>query len=559
MIPYITRKKHKKEHSPSAESSDSNFITPIELPHFFIDPDYTEIYTSFRKHIESSEKDFPLSRVINFQLKSFENQEIADYFTAVYKSQNESFKVAISFSYILMNKDTGELVLYIASRNNQKLFDKTELINCNNDYKVLYDAILNIDLAECATYPNTKFVYVKTTNVVFYITKIIGAAIGCGTQLPDYLVHNKGLISLVKSAHSGKVYSDNLCFFRALALFRGFSVTALEMEAKRLCKQYSDQVGVNMSDFRGITLEELEQLSKLFGIGINVYFQGPENRETKLIFRSLRQDNILYLNLFERHFSYISCFQKYTNNYRCTKCSKLFQHNGNYRQHMKTCNSGTRKVYCNGIFRLPLTIFEELENYGVNIPLQDRVYKYRMTFDCEVFLTRGDTPPNTLKVEYSHKHHLASVSVSSNVPGFQDPRCFVSDGSPKDLMLQVVKYMLIIANTTACLLQDHFSEYIEEIAKHEIISEKFNLYIKQVPVLGFNNAKYDINIIRDYLIPILVELDNVKFVIKKGTYYNCIMTENLRILDICSYLAPGFDYNSFLCAYGASAKKSWFP
>ena len=393
------RQKHKQEHIQATERHTQDVLVSLDLPPFFADPDYVEIYSTFRKYIESYMKNFQFSTEINFQLKHFNNEEIADYFKRIYYTQTESFKVAVSFSYILLNKESGELALYTASRNNQRLFDDTCLIMNEADFKRFYDNILNVDLQDRVTYPNTKFVYVKTTNVIFYLTKLVGTPIGSGLNLPNYLLHNKGLISLIKSRKTGKPYLDNLCFFRCLALFRGFEPINLERETKRLCKQYCEFVSTKYSKFNGISLGELEHISKIFNIGFNVYVQ-KENRDTELVFRTLKQDKILYLNLFDKHFSCITDFEKYSSRYRCAKCNMLFRHHGNYKRHLKTCDGGTRKVFCNGVFKLPETIFEQLERSGINIPFQDRIFKYRIVFDCEVYLTTEDTPINTLKIEY---------------------------------------------------------------------------------------------------------------------------------------------------------------
>ena len=72
-------------------------------------------------------------------------------------------------------------------------------------------------------------------------------------------------------------------------------------------------------------------------------------------------------------------------------------------------------------------------------------------------------------------------------------------------------------------------------------------------------AKYDLKVVKEQLVPILVELDEVKFVIKRGSSYSCIATERLKFLDVISYVAPGVDLSSFLKAYGANAPKSFFP
>ena len=63
-------------------------------------------YFFFRKYIESYEKDYRLSAEISFQLSSFSNEAIAEAFESVYKSQRESFRISISFSSILINKET---------------------------------------------------------------------------------------------------------------------------------------------------------------------------------------------------------------------------------------------------------------------------------------------------------------------------------------------------------------------------------------------------------------------------------------------------------------------
>ena len=39
----------------------------------------------------------------------------------------------------------------------------------------------------------------------------------------------------------------------------------------------------------------------------------------------------------------------------------------------------------------------------------------------------------------------------------------------------------------------------------------------------------------------------------------CISTENLKFLDILSFLAPGYSYGSFLKAYNCKLQKATFP
>ena len=61
------------------------------------------------------------------------------------------------------------------------------------------------------------------------------------------------------------------------------------------------------------------------------------------------------------------------------------------------------------------------------------------------------------------------------------------------------------------------------------------------------------------LVPVLIALDSVKFAIKKGTGNMVIATEELKFLDATYYIAPAFNYDSFLKAYGVKQNKSYFP
>ena len=79
----------------------------------------------------------------------------------------------------------------------------------------------------------------------------------------------------------------------------------------------------------------------------------------------------------------------------------------------------------------------------------------------------------------------------------------------------------------------------ENVRKEKILN-KFNSYCKELVVLGFNSASYDLNLIKLSLIQIL--LKDIKFVIKRTNGYLCLKTSKLRFLDIKQFLAPGLSY-----------------
>ena len=85
-------------------------------------------------------------------------------------------------------------------------------------------------------------------------------------------------------------------------------------------------------------------------------------------------------------------------------------------------------------------------------------------------------------------------------------------------------------------------------------------YMSQVPVIGFNSAKYVLNLIKRCLAKYLgIHQGNNAFVVKRNNTYMCIATESLKFLDMSQFLAPGSSYSSFLKAYHITQQKGYFP
>ena len=102
----------------------------------------------------------------------------------------------------------------------------------------------------------------------------------------------------------------------------------------------------------------------------------------------------------------------------------------------------------------------------------------------------------------------------------------------------------------------------EDVSDHKVLSqleEKLNAYIQELPVLGFNSGKYDLNASKEFLFPYLIKHQPVKFTVKRNNNHMCIKTDSLKFLDISNYLAPGFSYDQFLKAYKCEQTKGFFP
>ena len=91
------------------------------------------------------------------------------------------------------------------------------------------------------------------------------------------------------------------------------------------------------------------------------------------------------------------------------------------------------------------------------------------------------------------------------------------------------------------------------------LEEKLNVYLDELPLLGFNSGKYDLNTAKKILFPYMIEHHPIKFTVKRNNNHMCLKTDFLKLLDISSYVAPGFSYDHFLSGYEFDQTKDFFP
>lgn len=456
----------------------------------------SDIYATYSNQIQTFEKLGRIMDIFNYEVSIDRvfptTQEIADIFTNVFWRQTFAFKIVVSFGLILLNRETNELLYYHASLNNQRLFDEVFVITDYVSHELVRDQMLSMDLVDHLEQhrPTTKFIIKAISNVTLYIIKLLGKPVGSPPEdFPEYIRKNKGLFSLIKNYKTGVRYADNLCFFRCLAIKNGFTPANLARESRRLFRQYCEFKDIEPSSFGGVGFADLNTLSQFYGIGINVYNQ-EYNRKTSLVFRSLLQTNIMYLNQYSNHFSYIKDFGKYSSFYICQTCKKAWTIHSHYTRHIKTCDASTTKIFQTGAYQPKQSIFEKLAEENICIPQELHYYEYFLCFDIESLLIRDHDTPNTSRVCYTFKHKLASISVCSNIPTYDSPRCFVcsSTDSTKDLVKSFVEYLTEASIYAYEDMQERFVDYID-IINASGLAEEFDKYLKQVPVLTFNGKQ----------------------------------------------------------------------
>ena len=92
------------------------------------------------------------------------------------------------------------------------------------------------------------------------------------------------------------------------------------------------------------------------------------------------------------------------------------------------------------------------------------------------------------------------------------------------------------------------------------LQEYLERYCNVLPVFGFNSAKYDINLIKSYLLPTLINERNMEpFVIKKANQFLSFNFGDVQLPDIMNFLGGATSLDTFLKAYKTAETKGFFP
>ena len=256
------------------------------------------------------------------------------------------------------------------------------------------------------------------------------------------------------------------------------------------------------------------------------------------------------------------------------------------------------------MYQLRETLFDKLDSFDIQYTDEQKLFTNLAVFDFESICLPEEKFKNTETTDWIGKHLPISVSISSNL--IAKP-IFLCNSNPRDLVESFIdaveglatqskaqmklKFLEIetaikikLARTLETLnerrcrnqrdfeFEDHcFEDDNEEkdastqflqMQKNQLIElqEHLERYCNVLPVFGFNSAKYDINLIKSYLLPILINERNMEpTVIKKANQFVSFKFGYVQLLDIMNFLGGATSLDSFLKAYKTSETKGFFP
>ena len=309
----------------------------------------------------------------------------------VYRRQNHSFKINLSFSAIFQNRETQEYKFYYAS-NNTKLLDKPKLIQNQYDLNNLLNFLSAKDFPTHLRNqrPNTKWVLERIVNLqirVFPTTYPLGNP----PELPDYIKNNQYIFGLEKDGHS-RTYKDNLCFFRCLAIGKfGKTYHNCNQKVKELFNQYCEHFQVEAQDFKGIELENLHALENFYEVQLFAMSLKEDGSAETLYLSQTSFPTKIYMNVYEHHLSFITDPTMYAKSYICNRCGKLSTKMSHNNRHQVKCDGKVKFNLPGGIYKNNPSVFEDMERLGCqNIEDEDKIGTWFACFDFEAYQRNFD-------------------------------------------------------------------------------------------------------------------------------------------------------------------------
>ena len=116
-----------------------------------------------------------------------------------------------------------------------------------------------------------------------------------------------------------------------------------------------------------------------------------------------------------------------------------------------------------------------------------------------------------------------------------------------------------------CIVEDEekdLSTQFLQMQKNQLIDLQvhFERYCSVLPVFGVNSVKQDINLIKSYLLPILVNERYIEpTVVWKANQFVSFKFGDIQSLDIINFLCGATSLDSFLKAYQTKETKGFFP
>ena len=509
-------------------------------------------------------------RIYNFPVNGVvTDEDIESHMKYIFTRQGKSYKFNVSAGVILENVETGELRYYRPGLNSHLLetaiyvSDRKSMENAKN---TLIEQDLNAAIKKYKLNTKYKVLYITQLEYYVYLTDFVLG--GKMKPLPMYISANKSILSTDRNS-AGMPYQSNMCVFVALAKHDRVTqkrphrdVIKLAESKYEMWNSYRVNVlgkpAVIPGKFKGVQFTELPDIENCFQINLTVMTLQPDRSCTTVYISTTDFNQDVYFHMYENHVNLIVNVAKLSHRHRCNVCEKLFRRPQHLRRHMLSCRFKTRYYFPGGYYHQEKSIFERLEEIGVNVK-GEIFYPYFAVWDMEAMLMPPEMQTEMKQSKLIHEHRAVSCSICSNVPGYEEPFT-IMDESVKSLINRMMVYLCEIRAACRILCYEKWghvlkslNEMIEQGREREKAYQSDNdsegdsddyvnddndlgdqekgeeklkrdedpylkqltklrdelvLYIERLILLTFNGGRYDLNLVREEMILFMMASEN---------------------------------------------------
>ena len=498
---------------------------------------------------------------------------------------------------------------YFYADENNTIMERAKLVCTQADMTNLKDRMQKMDIVDICNRErsNTKWKFYKLTNLTIFASLLKDVPRGCkDTVLPEPLFKNHNVNCLTFERYARQHYNDNLCLFRALALHLHGN-DKLEEETSKTFNLFLNNNGEgDPSKFHGVHMTDIPKVEEMLQLNIFLYYIDFVDGELigELCRSSIQKyEKSVKLLRFNNHICYVNNINALFKTFGCTTCETFFSKTGNLEQHLVSCSHRVKHIYPKNAYDLRETLFKKLDAFNIPYKNEQKLFKNLVILDFESICVRENSYKQTETTICIVKHVPISVSISSNL--IPEP-IFLCNANPHHLISSFITALEGLATQSKaqmklsflevetaikiklcaifeqlnqrrnqaervsnfaddCMVEEEekdLSTHFQQMQKNQLIDlqEHFERYCNVLRVFGFNSAKYDINLIKSYLLPILVnERDTEPTIIKKANQFVSFKFGDIQLLDIMNFLGGATSLDFFLKAYKTKETKGFFP
>ena len=281
-----------------------------------------------------------------------------------------------------------------------------------------------------------------------------------------------------------------------------------------------------------------------------------------------KYENTVRLLRYNNHICYVNNITAVFQSFRCPNCDSYSNRTLNLERHFGTCSERVKNVYPRNVYQIRETLFDKLDSFGIkytseHVPISVSISSNLV--EEKIFLCNSD-PHHLVASFIGALDKLASQSKAKNKSLF-----LVIETTKKIKLGSILEKLTHRQNRREnarfdmsqddCDNEIRASTQFLQIRKNQLcdLQESLERYCNVLPLFGFNSAKHDLNLIKSYLLPILVnERDIEPTVIKKANQFIPFNFGYIQLLDIMNFVGGATSLDSFLKAYTSSETKRFF-